>query len=66
MTSLVIFVLFFGAMYFGLTITAAACQHSLWAALAWCAFTIFTTGVMIHRRRKRQVVAAGAIPKEHI
>ena len=65
MTSLVIFVLFFGAMYAGLTITATACEHSIWAALAWCVFTISVTGAVVLRRRKRQVLA-GTISKEHI
>ena len=57
MTNLLIFVVFFAVEYSGLTITTTACDHSIWAALAWCIFTSFVSGAMTLCQRKRDVPA---------
>lgn len=50
-TSALIFLAFFASFYGGSIVTREACEFSLWAAVAWCAFTMLVAAMLLLRRR---------------
>ena len=50
-TSCLVFLIFFVIFYSGQNVTMEACENSLWAAAAWCLFTIFVAVMLLLGQR---------------